>query len=749
MTLKALFFKGFPKANGAKSPLFSKALMVEDFRRFWPLPVLATLAGFLTTIFPILISYSTLNENYYLLQSTLSGTNGFLAFENVVIPICVAVVLFKYMHSVSASTIVHAMPVTRAGLYASHVASGSIMSLAHIIFNGLILLMMHKPVLNPVYENGSNTPTMKDIFTPLSVLDWMWQAALIVLVIYAIACFAASVSGNQLFHFLLSCTLVFLTSGILLTLTFYFDSFLVGYVASSDFNNIMISISPVLRPFSNDTGFDIGWTLWYAFSAIVLLGMGYYVYQTKKLERVSDSMTLRPMALFISFIITFLGMTAFGAFFTALAPQTSYRSTLHSPFVYIGFAIGGLLTFIIMELVLAKSWSIFNKNMFIRLGIYALCSTLFIVGINIDITGYERKLPDAGKVKSMYIDEDILGSLLSPNNGNYKQNSNRIEFSDPENIQAAIDLHASLIDIRNEAYPTESALFNCYFDYAMKNGTSLERGYFSIPNEKLFINPDYQKIIGSTEFKQKMNISNLMYTSEALTMDPYAFQKLTVTSSVAAGEPIVLSETEQIELYSLLKADIMDQSFEGIFMPKGSLISMSFASTAQSVGHFKEISDGRVSSSPQDFTAYQSEFMNFKIGDSYTRVIDWLKSKGYYDRLMLNIDDVAYAVLDENSYNSLTYDKYDKEMTSVEEINNFGLTPPTPSSTRKVITDKAEIMALISNSTPSRANSYSYDSVASHKLYICVRYSEAFLKAHNGEYSNFYIIDRCLIDLNK
>src|SRR5690606_2731896 len=94
-------------------------------------------------------------------------------------------------------------------------------------------------------------------------------------------------------------------------------------------------------------------------------------------------------------------------------------------------------------------WYIFQWQRFKGYGIYALVVIVLIGGLNLDITGYEKRMPPLGEVESVYLDSsfflldhrrDLPAETYPPGLGPVPP-----IFIEPENLASIHSLHEAII----------------------------------------------------------------------------------------------------------------------------------------------------------------------------------------------------------------------------------------------------------------------------------------------------------------
>ena len=309
----------------------SSPLIKENIRRYWAIPAISFLVYFLSGVFPLLISYHEIDQQYYFIESLLINHNPFFMMAHLIVPVITAVVVFRYLQTTASVTTMHAMPFSRAKLFNSNVLSGLILTTIPVFVTGFILLLISKPVYNPramaVYTSAENSfgssvagafAEPVNVFARMNILNWMWESLIIILVIYAVAVFAGLVTGNSLMHIAAGFGFNFLIPALFGIFTLYCQQYLYGFSAGNDWGEIMLGLSPYLQVF--ESGGELPWILQilYILNALVLFAVSMYLYNKRKLEKASDAFVFSFMIPVMSYLIAFFGMTFLGFYFEAI-----------------------------------------------------------------------------------------------------------------------------------------------------------------------------------------------------------------------------------------------------------------------------------------------------------------------------------------------------------------------------------------------------------------------------------------------
>lgn len=601
----------------------SKPLILENLRRFWAIPALAFLVYFLSGVFPILMAYSHLNDMADYIEMSLSNQQPFYMFAHLMFPIMAAVVIFKYLQGISSVSVMHSMPFTRAKLYNSGFLTGLILIAAPILANGLILLAISKPVYSQYgTETGIVTDTV-NLFARADILNWIWVSLLIAVVIYAVSVFAGIVTGNSLMHFATAIWFNFLIPALYAVFMAYFSHFLYGFDTSGNWMEYGMRISPFLNVLQNDGVFGIGSTIYYILSFFILYAITGFLYRKRKLEHATDSLAFSFMEPIICYLIAFLGMTLLGFYFEVLGDSELY--------MYAGLAAGTVIFFIIGQMIVKKTPRIYNMNSLKSLGIYSLIAVIFILGLNFDATGFEKRVPGSGKVDSFSIREDFaLGSRF--NMYYYDGYSAFKGFGDgegfrlknPANISAVRDLHQAVIDNKNRFESLQSIYTTSLFLEYNPGATFPMTRRYQIDYDFYRNSPQFKQIYESKEFKEFFSPGNLNY--EGLDV-------IYLSSDIPNRESVeIRNRNEMQEFMACLDRDFKAQTFEDMASLKR------IYATADINFTFKN----KDSDTPNKL---MNNSVTYKVSFSYKNTIQWLEAHGYGSRFLHNAEDIDYIEL--------------------------------------------------------------------------------------------------------
>ncbi len=644
----------------------SKPLIIENLRRFWAIPALAFLVYFLSGVFPILMTYSHLNDLSGYIEMSLNNQQPFYMFAHLLFPIIAAVVIYRYLQGVSSVSVMHSMPFTRAKLYNSGFLSGLILIAAPILVNGLILLIISKPVHRQYgTETGMVTETA-NLFARADILNWIWVSLIIAFVIYSVSVFAGIVTGNSLMHFATAIWFNFLIPALYAVFIAYFSHYLFGFDTTGNWSEYGMRISPFLNVLQNNGVFGAGSTIFYIVSFLILFALGGFLYQKRRLEHATDSLAFGFMEPIICYLIAFLGMTLLGFYFEVLGQSELY--------MYAGLAAGTIIFFIIGQMIVKKTPRIYNIKSLRSLGVYTLIAVVFLLGLNFDVTGFEKRVPDQAKVESFTINEDFtLGSRFNIYyGGRYSGHQTfgdgkGFRLKDPDNITAIRELHRSIIENKNRLENLENIYSTRFFlSYNPDAAFSMTRLY-SVDYEYFRNSPQFKQVYESVEFKDFFAPSNLNYVG---------LTDIYVSSDIPNKEGVEIKNKQDVkEFMECLELDFRSQSFE----------DMASLRHPYAVANINFTYRDENSDTP---TRLLDNSIAYRITDQCTNTIQWLEAHGYEDRFRQNLSDIEHVEI---------YHYEEQNNTSAVAVEYADSKPPVPAQERKSlkITDPEKIWDLI------------------------------------------------------
>ena len=495
MELKNKKLSGAQARSFSANPLvLSPALILESFKLYWYVPVLAFVLYFFGGIFPILTNYSELTRISDLLINNFNNLNMIFVPLLICVPLIAACLSMSFFHKESRALALHSQPFSKSRLFNSQIVSGWLMCILPLLLMTVLYLCLMKEVPT---TSWSSHGISENVYTASAVFGWLFSSVSLMTFHYGMFILAGSLVGTSVMQILLSGVMFGIVPLVLWITYAYCDTFLIGYAGMGDtFEAIMLNSNPILSMLtqSYDEVFTLLSELKYLLAGIVMLLLARIAYAKAKLERVGDSMIFRITEEIITYLIVFVGMAAFGfVFYNMGADGESSRKLMLA-----GFAVGTLVTFIAVKIIIAKSIKIFNRANIISLCIFIVIGSIFVACTVFDATGYTKRVPDVDEVEAVSLDSATFTSVSQDyyyiDNSLLKENRSSIEANDPEIINAMLSLHSHavedmLYDNTNTVYIREYYSDDSYlnsdlepsenvrFIYKLKNGRTFQRNF--------------------------------------------------------------------------------------------------------------------------------------------------------------------------------------------------------------------------------------------------------------------------------
>lgn len=561
------------------------AVIREDFRRFWAIPVLAFIGYFLFGLLPVIVQYGLLTENggadAMILGATvdaiLCGQNPFLIINMAWVPLLSGLLVFSYLHRTGSVMSVHSQPVTRSSLFCGHFLSCVLFAVLPLLLTGIVLLIMASPIYDTGYETfgsqaayyyGDQTAeTARNVFARAGVVKWIWDCILVSLYILAITVFGGMITGTSLHHFIAAVGFNGIVPLCYLLLIQYFGIYLFGYDSGSF--SMAGNLHPLIASVDN-IHFSLKESLIWLLITALIIAFSLLLYRKRRLERATDGVVFKAANVAITLIFGFLGMSLLGLMF--------HEAFDYSPAITVfGYVAGAVLAMVVIRMIIMKTIRVFDRGLLKMMISYLIVACVFFAVIVLDLTGFESKVPGEGEADGVKIEGIDFTDAMT-------EGRTEVTFDDPESVALAEALHRELTEMEDASkkaadYEMTSHVQLTYFtgnpdsdDYR----EILSRSY-TVPSGLLYSCPALADLEESSEISEYaagmidideesiissslIPLQDRLYSSEgAAAADPAQDVTAAVTLSreetqelyrIYAGEMKKLSGKEQIALGS-------------------------------------------------------------------------------------------------------------------------------------------------------------------------------------------------------
>ncbi|MBQ5711109.1 MAG: hypothetical protein IIV61_00695 [Oscillospiraceae bacterium] len=448
----------------SRTSFFDKALLRKDITRFAPVWILYLIGGLMVGLGVV----SGYHRDYYA-ASAVADTMGPLTMMNMIYALIVALCLFGDLFNTRMCYAIHALPLRREMIYATHVLAGLMFSVVPNLVFALVVM------------------TQLGSFWYVALL-WVLIMFLQYLFFFALAAVCALSTGSRFAMGAVYFLINFLSEIIRWFITTFYEPMLYGvYIRTDIFDWFCpvvwgsqqdelisfhqdkqqiyydyIEVSAVKR-FGGLTG---QW--WYfvilAGLGLALLGLGIWLYRKRKLESAGDFLAFRPMMLPCSVIFTL----SVAAVFQMILGEILDMEILA---LIVGFLVGCFGT----EMFLRRTVKVFDKRTCIKCALIGGAFALSLILTMIDPLGLTRWTPKPEKVASVTLTDYYNYNVWETR---YEDRYAGLEVTDPEEIAQLVQIHETLADAEDPYdYGVYGDVGSVNLTYRLTDGRTVVRRY--------------------------------------------------------------------------------------------------------------------------------------------------------------------------------------------------------------------------------------------------------------------------------
>ncbi|AFQ44269.1 DUF6449 domain-containing protein [Desulfosporosinus meridiei] len=591
-----------------KISLFNKALILSDFKRFWWVSALYTLALIAIIPFSHLMKAMGMEvQNITWIQDTIDRTLRFSqddvqAILICTVPVLMAVLIFRYLQVDKSAVMMHSLPLKRSSHYASHCLAGFVLLIIPAVLTSLIMILLE------------NFTVLGSFYTLPKIFSWLGLNIFFCLFFYSIAVLVGMFTGSSVAQIVLSYIIQILPIGIYVLLKFSLEQLLFGFgeVPYLLFNENNHPLFIILNGALPRTSHSVGYFPAYILAAAACLVLGQYVYKHRRLETAGDIIAFPAFYPVFKYGMTFCLMLVGGTYFCGVSRQSL-------PMLILGYVLASALGYFVAEILIHKSFRVFH--LYKGYLYYALVIVLLLGGLSLDVSGFVKRVPSPEEVEKVYFgynyddwfyfekekNPEFLESRYQ-DRGHFEDNP-PILLESQENIAGVIELQKHLIKERKRGAGSSR-----YIIYTLKNGDYILRQYNineADQSDAAFLKPIYE----SLEYK-KLKFA-------AMRLVPEDIKLMSVQDDRSGKRPVNLTGTKDIrELTELLKNETTKMSYEDMTSNKDSYMRLSVLENNK-----------------------RNE-QNILVQSSFTSLLRWLKDKDYYDQFALHLEDIESVELE-------------------------------------------------------------------------------------------------------
>ena len=226
----------------------SPALLLENFKMYWYLPVVSLILYFFGGIFPIITNYDNLYSINYLIRNNFNNLSPVFIPLLIIVPLTAACIAMSFFHRENRALAMHAQPYSKSRLFNSQVASGWLMCILPLLVMALLYLCFMKEVAPDVTSSAIPYTSEDNVYTASAVFGWFGDSLVIMTFFYGMFVLAGTLVGTVIMQVLLSGVMFVILPLMIFIINAFCDSFLLGYFGMSDFmESLMTDANPLIR----------------------------------------------------------------------------------------------------------------------------------------------------------------------------------------------------------------------------------------------------------------------------------------------------------------------------------------------------------------------------------------------------------------------------------------------------------------------------------------------------------------------
>lgn len=608
-----------------KTSWYKKELGKQSFRQVGWIGLIYFLILFFAIPLDVFMKIGSDNVIYRINTSNVFEINP--AFQLMILfiaPVLLAIFLFRFLQIKDVADFIHGLPIKREKIFYHQFIIGLSLLFIPVLVTALILLIM------------SQTMDVTNYFTIHDIGYWIGVTLLLQVFIFVSSVFIGMLTGISAIQGVFTYIFLIFPVGIYLLIMSNLNYALIGFPAIYFRETYITEFSPITDSLNIaiDGNITILKILLYLVISIILFISSMYIYKKRNVEAATQAIAFRPLRPIFKYSFTFCITLIGGLYFGLLQKEIGW--------IIFGYLIGSVFGYLIAQMILLKTWRVFGQwrgYLYYVIG-FAL---LFIV-IILDLTGFEKKIPELDVIESVYITEDPYSFQYEE--ANMKQSG----LSSKEEITLVRDLHEQLIQESTrrtdyQEYGLESHSLS--IQYMLHNGKEFVRQYSM---DDLDYYQDYlEKIYELQSYKKSANYLFGLFDEE--------IARISIEQTYESNQTNVVEivEKEQIsDAMAALKKDILEESYQEQRHPTYYLAYVDFLIANKN-----------------------DQYGLTQIKTNYTHFISWLEGAGLAQQVLLTAEDISeirighFSLQDDSVYDPNLYEQESSDILEIDDLKQM------------------------------------------------------------------------------
>jgi ABC-2 type transport system permease protein len=563
----------------------NRSILLQNLRQYGWISIIYLLA--LLVILPLNI----MGKNTEIRASIISlfEVNGSVQGVMILIfPVLAGIFILRYIQSNPQSILVHSLPLRRQHILSTNMISGAILLLVPIWIVTFFIAIL------------SSVTTLYYDFSGLIILEWGLAVSVFSLFMFTFTVFVGVCIGQSILQGIVTYAFLILPALMGALINEHLSFYLKGYYIPDVINEP--EISPFLYMANLErTVPDFTVLLIYCGLTVLFAALSFGLYKLRQVENATQAIAFRFLKPVFR-IVMMLGAALIMGEYVALQ-WTSFISV----WTVLGCILGGLVGYILAEMIILKTWLVPFRIMSKGFLVYGTITALLLYVPVASWNGYENNIPSLEKIDTVSIGNPYFYRVNEIDDVT-KRYSNEITY-----INAIHQLHGKVIET-NYPIPTRRYGAREYemlsIRYKLKDGGELVRNY-NLPISK---------------FKEELlaiyNTNTYKYNNNQLFRLDYNFSSIRLESEFIPERMIVISDPQEMEQFkALLKEEILAKP-----------------ATVLKENRFVSVARIRMSIKNDDNIQWSGD-----IEPGFEKIRAWLKEKGLTERIELTPEQIESA----------------------------------------------------------------------------------------------------------
>jgi len=452
----------------SKISFFNWTIFKKNLTRHWPLWVAyvvvwmlalpANLASFLSYAISEQMQW-TINQ-MILREGIIAGI-----FVTLVFGILSAMATWNYMYNARSVSMYASLPLSRSGMFSAQVVSVVCITLVCNLFIALSMAAVELAY---------------GVFNIIPILQWFAVISMMSIFFFGFATFCGMLTGVTLALPALYTVLNFTAYVVMEIINSILSWFIYGYAGVVP--KVVQYFSPPIAMGMGTTGgieflhnspgkYVITSTFWNLFIAycivgVILLAVSMFMYKKRRMESAGDIISVLTLKPIFKYCMSFGCALVLGSGMYSIIESGSYywisKGMPDLICLCLCMVVGAFIGYFASEMLLKKTLKVFKKG-WLGFGIVSVIVVSLMLCAELDIAGYETKIPALEQVESVHMN----GGFLKIDS----QNENRIE--------EIISLHSAILEGKDqEIFDYQADVCYIRLDYILKDGGQMSRFYY-------------------------------------------------------------------------------------------------------------------------------------------------------------------------------------------------------------------------------------------------------------------------------